>query len=332
MTQQVPLLINGELVNSATEKWVPVTNPATQEVIAQAPCATEAEVEQAVAAAKAAFETWKETPVGERARLMLRYQALLKENHDELAKLISQETGKTFDDAKGDVWRGIEVVEHACNIASLSMGETVENVARKIDCYSITQPLGVCVGITPFNFPAMIPLWMFPMAIACGNTFVLKPSEQDPLTPMRLAELFQQAGAPAGLLQVVHGQKEVVDQLLNHEDTPAISFVGSVNVGEHIYRTGTAQMKRVQAFAGAKNHMVIMPDAQKNQVVNSIAGASVGAAGQRCMAISVAVFVGEAREWIPEVRDALAKVRPGHGMILKRVTVLRLTHRHASVY
>ncbi|WP_372738991.1 CoA-acylating methylmalonate-semialdehyde dehydrogenase [Neptunomonas sp.] len=311
MTQQVQLLINGELVSSKSDNWIPVTNPATQEVIAQVPCATAAEVEQAVEAAKAAFEIWKETPVGERARLMLRYQALLKDNHDEIAKVLALETGKTFEDAKGDVWRGIEVVEHACNIASLSMGETVENVARKIDCYSITQPLGVCVGITPFNFPAMIPLWMFPMAIACGNTFVLKPSEQDPLTPMLLAKLFQDAGAPAGLLQVVHGTKDVVNQLLTHKDTPAISFVGSVAVGEHIYRTGTDKMKRVQAFAGAKNHMVIMPDAAKNQVVNSIAGASVGAGGQRCMAISVAVFVGSAREWIPEVRDALAKVRPG---------------------
>ncbi len=311
MTQQVPLLINGELIQSESQTRIPVTNPATQAVIAEVPCATEAEVERAVEAAKTAFETWKETSVGDRARLMLRYQHLLKENHDELATLLAQETGKTFDDAKGDVWRGIEVVEHACNIASLSMGETVENVARKIDCYSITQPLGVCVGITPFNFPAMIPLWMFPMAIACGNTFVLKPSEQDPLTPMRLAALFQEAGAPDGLLQVVHGTKDVVNQLLTHKDTPAISFVGSVAVGEHIYRTGTDHMKRVQAFAGAKNHMVVMPDASKNQVVNSIAGASVGAGGQRCMAISVAVFVGEAREWIPEVRDALAKVRPG---------------------
>ncbi|HAW77805.1 MAG TPA: methylmalonate-semialdehyde dehydrogenase (CoA acylating), partial [Alteromonas australica] len=311
MTQQVPLLINGELVQSESTNIIPVTNPATQEVIAHVPCATPAEVDRAVAAAKAAFETWKETPVGDRARLMLRYQALLKDNQDEIATLLAQETGKTFADAKGDVWRGIEVVEHACNIASLSMGETVENVARNIDCYSITQPLGVCVGITPFNFPAMIPLWMFPMAIACGNTFVLKPSEQDPLTPMRLAELFKQAGAPDGLLQIVHGTKDVVNQLLTHKDTPAISFVGSVAVGEHIYRTGTEHLKRVQAFAGAKNHMVVMPDASKNQVVNNIAGASVGAAGQRCMAISVAVFVGEAREWIPEVRDALAKVRPG---------------------
>ena len=309
--QKVPLLINGELVQSKTEQWLEVTNPANQQVIAQLPFATSQEVEDAVAAAKMAFESWKETPVGERARLMLRYQSLLKEHHDEIATLLAQETGKTFDDARGDVWRGIEVVEHACNIASLSMGEILENVARKIDCYSITQPLGVCVGITPFNFPAMIPLWMFPMAIACGNTFVLKPSEQDPLTPMRLAALFKEAGAPDGLLQVVHGGKDVVNQLLTHKDTPAISFVGSVAVGEHIYRTGTDHLKRVQAFAGAKNHMVVMPDASKNHVINGIAGASVGAAGQRCMAISVAVFVGSSQDWIPEVREALAKVKPG---------------------
>jgi malonate-semialdehyde dehydrogenase (acetylating)/methylmalonate-semialdehyde dehydrogenase len=311
MIQRVPLFINGEMIQSRSDNFIPVTDPATQNVIAEVPCATHDEVEDAISAAMTAFETWKETPVGERARLMLRYQALLKEHHDEIATLLSSETGKTFEDAKGDVWRGIEVVEHACNIASLSMGETVENVARKIDCYSITQPLGVCVGITPFNFPAMIPLWMFPMAIACGNTFVLKPSEQDPLTPMRLAELFQEAGAPAGLLQVVHGTKDVVDQLLTHKDTPAISFVGSVAVGEHIYRTGTEHLKRVQAFAGAKNHMVIMPDASKNQVINNLVGASVGAGGQRCMAISVAVFVGQAKEWIPELREAMMKVRPG---------------------
>ncbi len=311
MTVRVPLLINGQMVQSQSDRFIPVTDPATQNVIAEVPCATAAEVEKAIDSAKNAFEIWKETPVGERARLMLRYQALLKEHHDEIATLLSSETGKTFEDAKGDVWRGIEVVEHACNIASLSMGETVENVARKIDCYSITQPLGVCVGITPFNFPAMIPLWMFPMAIACGNTFVLKPSEQDPLTPMRLAELFIEAGAPEGLLQVVHGTKEVVDQLLTHKDTPAISFVGSVAVGEHIYRTGTEHLKRVQAFAGAKNHMVIMPDASKNQVINNLVGASIGAGGQRCMAISVALFVGSAKEWIPELRDAMKKVRPG---------------------
>lgn len=311
MTKQVPHLINGQFQQSNSDFWVDVTNPATQEVIAQVPFATAAEVERAIEAGQAAFAQWKERSVGDRARLMLNYQALLKLHHDEIATLLAQETGKTFADAKGDVWRGIEVVEHAANIASLSMGETLENVATKIDCYSYTQPLGVCVGISPFNFPAMIPLWMFPMAIACGNTFILKPSEQDPLTPMRLAELFIEAGAPDGVLQVIHGGKEVVDQLLLHPETPAISFVGSVSVGEYIYRTGTDHMKRVQAFAGAKNHMVIMPDAAKQQVINSIAGASVGAAGQRCMAISVAVFVGDAKHWIGEVRDALAKVKPG---------------------
>lgn len=311
MTNKVPMLINGEMVISRSQDWMDVTDPATQDVIASVPCATEQEVEQAVASAQAAFEVWKEVPVSDRARLMLRYQSLLKDHHDELATILSKETGKTFEDAKGDVWRGIEVVEQACNIAALSMGETVENVARKIDCYSYTQPLGVCLGITPFNFPAMIPLWMFPMAIACGNAFVLKPSEQDPLTPMRLAELFIEAGAPEGLLQIVHGTKDVVNQLLVHPEVHAISFVGSVAVAEHIYKTGTDHMKRVQAFAGAKNHMVIMPDAQKQQVINNLLGASVGAGGQRCMAISVAVFVGESRQWVPELKDALATVRPG---------------------
>ncbi|CCN83826.1 Methylmalonate-semialdehyde dehydrogenase (acylating) [Vibrio nigripulchritudo SFn27] len=307
----VPLLLDGKLVQSTSSHHVPVLNPATQELVANVPFATPEEVEKAIQTAKTAFDTWRDKPIGDRARLMLRYQALLKEHHDDLAETLSIESGKTFEDAKGDIWRGIEVVEHACNIASLSMGETVENVANKVDCYSITQPLGVCVGITPFNFPAMIPLWMFPMAIACGNAFILKPSEKVPLTAMRLADLFIEAGAPAGILQVVHGGKEVVDYLLTHENTPAISFVGSVDVGEHVYRTGTQHLKRVQAFAGAKNHMIIMPDANKNQVVNSIAGASIGAAGQRCMAISVAVFVGESSKWINEVRDALSKVHPG---------------------
>lgn len=309
--QGVPLFIDGEFTQSQSEQWIEVTNPATQAVLAEVPCATESEMTRAYESARKAFDVWKETPVSERARLMMRYQALLKEHHDELAEILSQETGKTFEDAKGDVWRGIEVVEHAANIPSLMMGETVENVAREIDSYSYIQPLGVCAGITPFNFPAMIPLWMFPLAIACGNTFILKPSEQDPLTPMRLAELFVEAGAPKGVLQVLHGTKQQVDFLLDHPDIRAISFVGSVPVGRYIYETGTRNMKRVQSFAGAKNHMVIMPDADKQQVINNLVGASVGAAGQRCMAISVAVFVGQAREWIPELKEAMSQVRPG---------------------
>jgi malonate-semialdehyde dehydrogenase (acetylating)/methylmalonate-semialdehyde dehydrogenase len=307
----VPLYIDGQWRPSSATQFIPVTNPATNEVLTQVPLATEAEVNAAVASAKMAFETWKNMPVPTRARIMLNYQQLLKQHHDELAEIISKELGKTFEDAKGDVWRGIEVVEHAANIASLMMGETVENVANGIDCYSYIQPLGVCVGITPFNFPAMIPLWMFPMAIACGNTFVLKPSEQDPLTPTRLVELFEQAGAPKGVLQVVHGGKDQVNQLLVHPDVQAISFVGSVPVGQHIYRAGTQHLKRVQAFAGAKNHMVVMPDANKQQVVNNIVGASCGAAGQRCMAISVAVLVGEAREWVDDIVKAFDGIRPG---------------------
>ena len=312
MPQVIPQLINGQWQASNARELIEVTDPATQEVLALAPKATHEEIEAAIAGAKQAFFSWREVPVPERARLMLRYQHLLKEHHDELAEILAGETGKTFADAKGDVWRGIEVAEHAANICSLMMGETVENVARDIDTASWIQPLGVCVGITPFNFPAMIPLWMFPLAIACGNTFVLKPSEQDPMTPNRLAELFIEAGAPKGVLQVLHGGREVVDALITHPEVRAISFVGSVAVGQHIYRTGTDHLKRVQAFAGAKNHMVIMPDAPKDQVLSNLVGASCGAAGQRCMAISVAVFVGESKAWIGELAEQMAALRPGY--------------------
>ncbi|PAV46849.1 methylmalonate-semialdehyde dehydrogenase (CoA acylating) [Pseudomonas sp. HAR-UPW-AIA-41] len=312
MSSILPQLIDGEWRQSQSHEAIDVTDPATQAVIARAPKATPEEIEAAVASARQAFLAWREVPAPERARLMLRYQHLLKEHHDELAEILARETGKTFADAKGDVWRGIEVAEQAANICSLMMGETVENVARDIDTASWIQPLGVCVGITPFNFPAMIPLWMFPLAIACGNTFVLKPSEQDPMTPNRLAELFIEAGAPKGVLQVLHGGREVVDALITHPEVRAISFVGSVAVGQHIYRTGTDHLKRVQAFAGAKNHMVIMPDAPKDQVLSNLVGASCGAAGQRCMAISVAVFVGESKAWIAELAEQMAALRPGY--------------------
>jgi len=249
--------------------------------------------------------------VPERARLFLRYQDLLKKHQDEIAEILCKENGKTFVDGKGDVWRGIEVVEHAANIATLMMGETVENVARNIDTYSNQQPLGICGGITPFNFPAMIPLWMYPMAIACGNTFILKPSEQDPETPMRLAELFVEAGAPKGVLNVIHGAKDSVNFMLNHPKIKAMSFVGSVPVAQHVYKTGCSNLKRVQAFAGAKNHMIVMPDAPKDQVISALTGASCGAAGQRCMAISVAVLVGESEKWVPEIKESLEKLKVG---------------------
>ncbi len=311
MANQVPLLINGEFLSSASTHKLDVINPATQDVLAEVPFATRDEIELAVAGAKNAFQTWRRVAIPERARLMMRYQNLLKEHHDELAEILAEDNGKTFEDAKGDVWRGIEVVEHAANLPSLMMGETVENVAGNVDTYSNIQPIGVCVGITPFNFPAMIPLWMFPLAVACGNTIVMKPSEQVPLTTVRLLELFQQAGAPAGVVQMVHGGKDQVEQLLGHADTRAVSFVGSVPVGQHIYRTATYHLKRAQCLAGAKNHMVVMPDADKNQVVNALVGAAVGAAGQRCMAISVAVFVGDSYQWVDQLKEQMAKVRPG---------------------
>ena len=308
---QVPLYINGEFTQSSSEKWIDVVNPANQEVLAKVPCATEQEVKAAIDSAQEAFKTWRNVPVPERARIMMKYAALLKEHQEEIATIICHELGKTFEDAKGAVWRGIEVVEQAANAPAMMMGETVENVARNIDTYSYTQPLGVCAGITPFNFPAMIPLWMFPMAIVCGNTFVLKPSEQDPLTPMRLVELFEEAGAPKGVLQVVHGTKDQVDQILEAPEIKAVSFVGSCNVGHYIYSKGTQHKKRVQACVGAKNHMVIMPDAAKAQTVNNLVGASVGAGGQRCMGISVAVFVGSSKEWVEDIKKGFEGVRPG---------------------
>ncbi|MDM5094302.1 CoA-acylating methylmalonate-semialdehyde dehydrogenase [Aeromonas rivipollensis] len=307
----LPLYIGGEAYPSASEQWIEVTNPADQSLLARVPRATPAEVELAVRRAHDAYLLWREVPAPERARIMFNYQHLLKAHHDELATLLAQETGKNLADARGDVWRGIEVVEQACGVASQTMGETMGNVARRVDGHSWVQPLGVCVGITPFNFPAMIPLWMFPLAVACGNGFVLKPSEQDPLTPMRLAELFTEAGAPAGILSVVHGGAEQVDALLAHPDVKAVSFVGSARVGAHVYRTATEHLKRAQCFVGAKNHMVIMPDANKAQVLSNLVGAGVGAAGQRCMAISVAVFVGSARDWIPDLAAEFARVKPG---------------------
>ncbi|MBB1138084.1 CoA-acylating methylmalonate-semialdehyde dehydrogenase [Myroides sp. WP-1] len=311
MTQKIKLFVNGAFTESKTTAYLPVENPATQDILAEVPLTQIEEIDEAIALAGEAFKTWKEVATPERARLFLKYQHLLKEHQQEIAEILATENGKTLADAMGDVWRGIEVVEHACSIPTLMMGETVENVARAVDTYSYIQPLGVCAGITPFNFPAMIPLWMFPMAIACGNTFILKPSEQAPMTAMKLAELFQQAGFPKGVLNVVHGSKDQVNHILNHEDIRAISFVGSVPVAEHVYRTGTHNLKRVQAFGGAKNHMVVMPDANKQQVINNLVGASCGAAGQRCMAISVAVLVGEAQNWVNEIKEALSTIKPG---------------------
>jgi malonate-semialdehyde dehydrogenase (acetylating)/methylmalonate-semialdehyde dehydrogenase len=298
----VQQLINGQFVQSNTDEWIDITDPATQEVIAKVPQTTNDEINQAVAAAQIAFETWRKTPITTRARIFLTYQALIREHMDELAEILTAEQGKTIADARGDVFRGLEVVEHAAGIANLQIGDFVENVASGVDTYSIWQPLGVCAGITPFNFPAMIPLWMFPMAIATGNTFILKPSEQDPMVTMRLVELAIEAGVPEGVLNVVHGGKATVDAICDHPDIKAVSFVGSTNVGKHVYERASQSGKRAQCMMGAKNHGVILPDANKEQTLNQLAGAAFGAAGQRCMALSVVVLVGAAGEWIDEIK------------------------------
>src|SRR5471030_603814 len=299
--ESVKLLINGKFVDSKTTEWHDVINPATQEVLAQVPFATDSEIDAAVAAAKEAYKTWKNTPLAARARIMLKLQALVREHMSRIAQTLSAEQGKTLADAEGDIFRGLEVVEHACSIGTLQQGEFSENVAGGVDTYTLRQPIGVCAGITPFNFPAMIPLWMFPMAIVCGNTFVLKPSEQDPLSTMELVELALEAGIPAGVLNVVHGGKDVVDAICTHPDIKAISFVGSTHVGTHVYNLGSQHGKRVQAMMGAKNHAVVLPDANREQTLNALAGAGFGAAGQRCMATSVVVFVGASKDWLPEL-------------------------------
>lgn len=309
----IPLLINGEFVESRTTQWRDVVNPATQQVLARVPMATPDEVAAAIASAQAAFKTWKKTPIGARARVFLKYQQLIRENMKSLAATLTAEQGKTLADAEGDVFRGLEVVEHAANIGSLQMGERAHNVAGGVDTYTLLQPLGVCAGITPFNFPAMIPLWMFPMAIATGNTFVLKPSEQDPMVTMELVRLALQAGIPAGVLNVVHGGEDVVNALCDHPDIKAVSFVGSTKVGTHVYHRASASGKRVQCMMGAKNHAIVLPDAHKEQTLNALAGASFGAAGQRCMAVSVAILVGEARGWVPELVAKARTLKVGAG-------------------
>ncbi|WP_213880546.1 CoA-acylating methylmalonate-semialdehyde dehydrogenase [Pseudomonas sp. dw_358] len=309
----VKLLINGQWVESETQDWLDVVNPATQEVLAKVPLATAAEVNAAVAAAQAAFKGWRNTPIGTRMRIMLKLQALIREHSPRIARTLSAEQGKTIADAEGDIFRGLEVVEHACSIGSLQMGEFAENVAGGVDTYTLRQPIGVCAGITPFNFPAMIPLWMFPMAIVCGNTFVLKPSEQDPLSTVQLVELALEAGVPPGVLNVVQGGKAVVDALCTHQDIKAVSFVGSTAVGTHVYDLAGQHGKRVQAMMGAKNHAVVLPDANRQQTLNALVGAAFGAAGQRCMATSVAVLVGAAQQWLPELKALAQKLKVNAG-------------------
>ena len=306
--------INGKHVEGTSGRFGDVYNPATGEVAAQVPLALTAELNAAVEAAKAAFPDWAATPPLTRARIMFKYKTLIEDNADRLAAVITAEHGKVLSDAGGSLTRGLEVVEFACGIPQLLKGEYTEQVGRGIDAWTTRQPLGVCAGITPFNFPAMVPMWMYPMAIACGNTFVLKPSEKDPSCALLLAELATEAGLPDGVLNVVNGDKEAVDAILDHPDVPAISFVGSTPIAQYIYSTGAAKGKRVQALGGAKNHMVVMPDADMEQAADALMGAAYGSAGERCMAISVAVAVGDAGEQLMDLlkpKVEALKIGPG---------------------
>jgi len=285
--------IDGRKVTSSSRRFVPVFNPATGEKSADLPLSSVEEVGAAVAAAKKAAVGWGTTPPMKRVAPMFRFKELLQKNADAIARAISAEHGKTHADALGELARGIEVVDFACGIPHLLKGEYSRNIGPEIDSWSDRQPLGIAAGITPFNFPAMVPMWMFPVAVACGNTFVLKPSERDPSAPMLIWELFQEAGFPNGVLNVVHGDKTAVDAILDHPDIRAVSFVGSTPIAEYVYQRGGASGKRVQALGGAKNHMIVMPDADMDKAVDALMGAGYGSAGERCMAISVAVPVGK---------------------------------------
>ena len=306
--------INGKVYKGSSSKKGKVYNPATGAQESEVILGTKSDLDHAVENAKLAFEKWSQVTPLQRARVIFKYKELIEKNYDELTKLIVSEHGKVYDDAKGSLTRGLEIVEFACGIPQMLKGEFTENVGTNIDSWSMRQPLGVCAGITPFNFPAMVPMWMYPMAIACGNSFILKPSEKDPSCSIRLAQLFSEAGLPDGVLNVVNGDKEVVDSILTNKDIKAVSFVGSTPIAKYIYENAAKNEKRVQALGGAKNHCVVMPDCDMDQAVNGLMGAAYGSAGERCMAQSVAVAVGgigdELVEKLSKKVEAL-KVGPG---------------------
>ena len=305
--ERLPLWVAGRAHAPTTTRYGEVTNPATGEVIRHVPFANAADVDAAVTAAANAFPTWSAQPALRRARVLMKFRDLLDRHKKDLAKIVTQEHGKTLVDAEGSLTRGMEVVEFATGIPHLLKGEHSESVGTEVDSWSMRTPLGVCAGITPFNFPAMVPMWMFPIAIGCGNTFVLKPSERDPTLSLRLAELLQEAGLPDGVFNVVHGDKEAVDALLAHPAVRAISFVGSTPIAKYIYETGAAHGKRVQALGGAKNHAIVMPDADVDFATEAIIGAGYGSAGERCMAISAVVAVGDVAETLVERLAARAR-------------------------
>lgn len=307
--------IDGAPHGGTVERTGPVYDPASGEQTGEVAMATPEQVDEAVGAAREALPGWRDTSLVRRQRVFFAYRELLDRHRDDLARAVSAEHGKTLDDARGEVQRGIEVVEFACGLPHLLKGDFSEQVSTGVDMHLIRQPLGVAAGITPFNFPAMVPLWMFPMAIACGNTFVLKPSEKDPSPSLLLAELFSEAGLPDGVLNVLHGDKVAVDALLEHPGVAAVSFVGSTPVARHIYATAAEHGKRVQALGGAKNHMVVLPDADLDHAADSAVSAGYGSAGERCMAISVVVAVGEAGDrLVPAVRERVEALRVGPGL------------------
>lgn len=307
--------INSNWSASNTNQYQGVVNPATGEVIANVPISSFSDVDEAVEAAKKAFKKWKKTPVPQRARILFKFQHILTENHEKLAKLVTQENGKSYTEAYGEVLRGIECVEFAAGAPSLMMGENLSTIATNIDSQMFRYPLGVVGGISPFNFPMMVPFWMFPLAIACGNTFILKPSERTPLLANTVAEMFTEAGLPEGVFNIVHGAHDVVNGLLSHEDIKAISFVGSEPVAKYVYKTAAENGKRVQALAGAKNHHIVMPDADKETAIQNIISSAFGSAGQRCMACSAVIAVGEeADQFIEQLTEEINNIKMGDGM------------------
>jgi malonate-semialdehyde dehydrogenase (acetylating)/methylmalonate-semialdehyde dehydrogenase len=315
MTRQLHHYIGGERIEGRSGRFGPVYNPTIGEQAAEVPLASADEVGDAIADSLAAFPDWAATSPITRARVMFRFKELVEKHMDELAELLSNEHGKVFSDAKGSVIRGLEVVEFACGIPHLLKGEFSDNVSTGIDMYSMRKPVGVCAGITPFNFPAMVPMWMFAVSIACGNTFILKPSEKDPSVPLRLAELMLEAGAPKGVLNVINGDKEAVDTLLTDPRVAAISFVGSTPIAKYIYATAAAHGKRVQAMGGAKNHMIVMPDADLDKATDALIGAGYGSAGERCMAVSVAVAVGDVGdELVERLKPRVESLKVGPSM------------------
>ena len=331
MTSTLTHFVDGKNVSGTSGRFSDVDNSATGDVITQVPLASADEMNAAIATAKAAFPAWAATSPLRRARVMFNFKALMEANIDSLAEIVVAEHGKVFEDAKGSITRGIEIVEFACGIPHLLKGAYNDDVGAGIDMHSMRQPLGVVAGITPFNFPAMVPMWMFPIALACGNTFILKPSEKDPSLANKMAELLIEAGLPEGVLNVVHGDKVAVDTILDNPDIAAISFVGSTGIAEYIYSRGAANGKRVQALGGAKNHMVIMPDADMDMAADALMGAAYGSAGERCMAVSVAVAVGDAGDKLMERMVPRAEaLKTGPGMDLSSEMGPVITAEHAA--